>query len=138
MLIEIGGSRFHNYLFMKDYIQESDDIFEISLETTKECCRLIDEYFMPVFQHVYDRVCMSATQTTQDKILKVLEDHGGKIPLRNLRQRVRVNRKQEFEDAIEYMCDDSDAGTAEIQILNVLNPETKKYTKTVVLKRGDE
>lgn len=137
MLLEIGGARFHQYIFMKDYVQEADDTFEISLETTKECCRLIDEYFIPVFQYVYDRVCMSATQTTQDKILKVLEDHGGKIPLRSLRQRVRVNRKQEFEDAIEYMCDDSDNGTAEIQIVNVLNPETKKYTKMVVLTSGE-
>lgn len=137
MLFEIGSERFRKYIFMRDYIQTQDDTFNITLETTKECCRLIDEYFMPVFQHVYDRVCMSATQTTQDKILKVLEDHGGKIPLRNLRQRVRVNRKQEFEDAIEYMCDDSDQGTAEIQILNVLNPDTKKCTKTVVLKRDE-
>jgi len=135
MVLEIGSRRFYRELQVKDWQMGVGDEWYIPLETIKEACRLVDEYFTPVFRDVMEKTCSSDIKTVQERILRVINDAGGKIEYRRLQQLVRVNKSAEFIDALNMIGAPSPANidaTHEIEVVK-LKSEAGAFKKYVVL-----
>jgi len=138
MIFEIGSHDFYQWMFVRNLTLAEGETYIIKLDTLKEALRQIDVYFLPVFEEISTKVCMNETQTIQEKILKHLEDNGGRLPVRSLRQKIRVNRRSDWDESMHMLQADEPDGTHEIKIAFITSPETKKKTQYAILLNGDE
>lgn len=138
-LIEIGSPEFYQWIYGKGFQLDMGDEYLIRLETVKEVCRQIDTYFMPVFEDIISRVCMTDARTTQERILRALEAHNGRMPLREVRKQVRVGKRAEFDEALDMLeSQDPLNGTGEIKRATMVNPVTQKTDVYLVMMDGEE
>jgi len=138
-LIEIGSPEFYQWIYGKGFQLDMGDEYLIRLETVKEVCRQIDTYFMPTFEDIISRVCMTDARTTQERILRVLEAHNGRMPLREVRKQVRVGKRAEFDEALDMLeSQDPLHGTGEIKRVTMVNPVTQKTDVYLVMMDGYE
>jgi hypothetical protein len=138
MIFESGTEQFYQHMFMKDFVMEEGATYPVSMETLKETLRQIDTYFLPVFEEIATKVCQSESQTIQEKILKHLEDNGGRLPVRSLRQKIRVNRRSDWDEAVEMLTREAPEGTGEVKMVYITSETTKKKTQYAILKGEEE
>lgn len=138
MIFEVGTEKFFNYIFLKNFTMAEGEEYEIGLDTLKETLRQVDTYFMPVFEEIATKICQSESQTIQEKILKHLEDNGGKLPVRSLRQKIRVNRRSDWDEAIHMLTAEAPDGTGEVRLAYVTSETTKKKTQYAILTNGGD
>jgi hypothetical protein len=138
MIFEAGSERFYHHVMGNNFLMPEGDSFVISLSTIKEVLRQVDSYFMPVFEEIANKVCQSESQTIQEKILKHLEDNGGRLPVRSLRQKIRVNRRNDWDEAIHMLTTEAPEGTGEVRLAYVTSETTKKKTQYAILTNGGD
>ncbi len=95
---------------------------EISLDHTKEACRLVDEYFMPMATTVADLVGKAADKNLMDKIIAVLTSRGGKLTRRELMKAIHQKRK-DLTDALESLEESGEVRVATVS--NRRGPSTE-------------
>ena len=133
MLHEIGSDKFYRKIWTQNYTMGMGEEWIIPLTTVKEICRQIEEYFIPTFEEIADKVCQGEERSVQERILKVLYDKGGKCSYRELRQRVRTNKKSDWEEAIRVLAAPEPEGTLEIEFVDYKPEGSKKPTRYVAL-----
>lgn len=123
MLIEVGSHDFYRYIQKNAGIMPVQDDWISKTETVIESCRLVETYFIPIFRVISDRIRNTTEKTVQDRILSVIDDFGGNVSLRDLRMRVRTNRRTEFSDAMDTLTlHTEEGGTGEIRVYTRKEP----------------
>ena len=93
---------------------------------------------MPTFEDIISRVCMTDAKTTQERILRALESHHGRLPLQEVRKLVRVAKRAEFDEALDMLeSTDPMNGTGEVKRVTAINPNTGKTTVYLVMMDGE-
>lgn len=138
MIFEAGTERFYKRCVINNMVMAEGETYQIGLDMIKEVLRQVDTYFMPVFEEIATKICQSESQTIQEKILKHLEDNGGRLPVRSLRQKIRVNRRSDWDEAIHMLTSDAPEGTGEVRMAYVTSDTTKKKTQYAILTNGGD
>ena len=81
MAFEVGSSDF-------------DPTRPIREEYFVECCRLVDEYFMPTIRAVYDIIGTANKDNQIEKIVLYLTRHGGKATRKEIMRDVKIKSKE--------------------------------------------
>jgi hypothetical protein len=125
MLIEFGSVEFHEYIRERNYQMTQDDKWEIGIDTVKEVCRLAEVYFIPIFEEINRKIRLTDEKTVQDRILSAVDDFGGCMPFRDLKMRVRTNRRTDFEEAMRSLTSQEPEGTEELEVFNMVEIDSK-------------
>ena len=93
-----------------------------------ECCRLVDEYFMPTSRNVYDLIGSANKDNQIEKILLYLSRHTGRATRKEIMRDVKIKSRE----MTEYLATMDECEMTET--VKVWDPKTKRNTSYVVLK----
>jgi hypothetical protein len=135
MIHEFGSYDFYRFIRKNNYQMNTGDSWEIGITTVKEVCFQVESYFMPIFEEVTNKIRAGMEKTIQDRILTCIDDHGGIMPVRELRVRVRTNKRNDWDDAIRTLTSDMPDGTEELELITMRAPKTRKMSRYIA-RRG--
>jgi len=109
ILYEIGEEKFSANI--KNLQVQSVEIFKpvpmtypISINTIREACRNIEEYFLPMLERVAELVQAADETNKQQRVVNAIKKSGGKITRSKLINATRINTK-DLKDVIDSLIE---------------------------------
>lgn len=127
MIFKVGSPEFVKLMESKNYTPNEKEVIEIEEKYVRESCRQIDEYFLPMGISITRQVERNEITSVQNKILGTLQRGGGRVTRKAILQSLHLKIK-DVEEHLQALVE-----SGEISQVDVMNEETKRNTKWIIL-----